>query len=73
MRVPVIAELPGYEERPFQVILHEADQWRADLIVLGSHGRSGFDRFVMGSVSEAVGLRAKCSVEIVREQTSESK
>ena len=65
--LPVIAELPEYEERPFQVILHEADQWRADLIVLGSHGRSGFDRFVMGSVSEAVGLRAKCSVEVIRD------
>ena len=66
---PLIAEIPEYEERPFQVILHEAERWGADLIVVGSHGRSGFDRFVMGSVSEAVALRAQCSVEVVRDTT----
>lgn len=66
----VIAELPEYEDRPYQVILHEAQEWHADLIVLGSHGRSGFDRVVMGSVSEAVALHAKCSVEIVRERAT---
>jgi len=66
----VSAEVPEYEDRPYQVILHEAQEWRADLIVLGSHGRSGFDRVVMGSVSEAVALHAKCSVEIVRERGS---
>ncbi len=64
----VDAEVPEYEDRPYQVILHEAREWHADLIVLGSHGRSGFDRVVMGSVSEAVALHAKCSVEIVRER-----
>jgi nucleotide-binding universal stress UspA family protein len=64
------AEVPEYEDRPYQVILHEAQEWHADLIVLGSHGRSGFDRVVMGSVSEAVALHAKCSVEIVRERGS---
>ena len=66
----VSAEVPEYEDRPYQVILHEAQEWHADLIVLGSHGRSGFDRVVMGSVSEAVALHAKCSVEIVRERGS---
>jgi len=63
----LLTEVPEYEGRPYQVILHEAEKWEADLIILGSHGRSGFDRFVMGSVSEAVALRAKCSVEIIRE------
>jgi nucleotide-binding universal stress UspA family protein len=67
----VAAELPEYEDRPYQVILHEADAWHADLIVVGSHGRSGFDRVVMGSVSEAVALHAKCSVEIVRERRTD--
>ena len=65
-------ELPEYEDRPYQVILHEADAWHADLIVVGSHGRSGFDRVVMGSVSEAVALHAKCSVEIVRERRTDT-
>ena len=64
----VNAELPEYEDRPYQVILHEAEEWDADLIVVGSHGRSGLDRVVMGSVSEAVALHAKCSVEIIRER-----
>jgi nucleotide-binding universal stress UspA family protein len=43
-----------------------ADLWNADLIVVGSHGRRGFDRYVMGSVSESVALHAHCSVEVVR-------
>jgi nucleotide-binding universal stress UspA family protein len=57
---------PIVRDRTFQVILDEAGKWKADVIVLGSHGRSGFDRMVMGSVSEAVALHAKCSVEVIR-------
>ncbi|MBU0696784.1 MAG: universal stress protein [Bacteroidetes bacterium] len=49
-----------------EVILDEADAFNADLIVVGPHGRSGFERFLLGSVSQAVALHAKCSVEIVR-------
>jgi nucleotide-binding universal stress UspA family protein len=48
-------------DRVFRVILDEAEKWNADVIVLGSHGRSGFDRMVMGSVSETVALHAKFS------------
>lgn len=40
--------------------------WNADLIMLGSHGKRGLDRFLLGSVSEAVSRHAPCSVEIVR-------
>ena len=40
--------------------------WNADLIVLGSHGRKGLKRFLLGSVSEAVARHASCSVEIVK-------
>ena len=47
-------------------ILNHAERWRADLIVVGSHGRKGLDRFLIGSVSEAVARHARCSVEIVR-------
>jgi len=36
------------------MIIDSAEQWHADLIVLGSHGRKGLDRFLMGSVSDAV-------------------
>ena len=48
------------------VILEYARDWRPDVIVLGSHGRSGLDRLVLGSVSENVLRHAACSVEVVR-------
>jgi nucleotide-binding universal stress UspA family protein len=47
-------------------ILDTARDWRADLIVLGSHGRTGLMHFLIGSVSEGVARHAGCSVEIVR-------
>ena len=47
-------------------IVDEAKKWGAALIVLGSHGRTGLDRLLLGSVSEAVARHAACSVEIVR-------
>lgn len=47
-------------------ILENAAEWHADLIVLGSHGRKGLERFLLGSVSEAVARHAPCSVQIVR-------
>jgi nucleotide-binding universal stress UspA family protein len=51
---------------PRWVILDTAKAWPADLIVLGSHGLCGFDRFLMGSVSESVAVHAHCSVEVIR-------
>jgi nucleotide-binding universal stress UspA family protein len=47
-------------------IIDYAAQWNADLIVLGSHGRKGMDRFLLGSVAEFVARHASCSVWIVR-------
>jgi nucleotide-binding universal stress UspA family protein len=49
-----------------EVILDYAERWPADLVVVGSHGRKGLNRFLIGSVSEAVARHARCSVEIVR-------
>jgi nucleotide-binding universal stress UspA family protein len=54
------------EGDPKSQILDAANEWRADMVVLGSHGWSGLDRFLMGSVSEGVVRHAHCSVEIVR-------
>jgi nucleotide-binding universal stress UspA family protein len=48
------------------LIVDIAAEWRAKLIVLGSHGRTGLDRFLLGSVSDFVSRHAGCSVEIVR-------
>ena len=51
---------------PKTVIIEEADKWGADLIVVGSHGHRGIERFLLGSVSEGVALHAHCSVEVIR-------
>jgi len=51
---------------PRNVVLVLAQTWSADLIVLGSHGRRGWDRFLMGSVAESVAVHAHCSVEVIR-------
>ncbi|MBX9952308.1 MAG: universal stress protein [Candidatus Obscuribacterales bacterium] len=51
---------------PRKVILDLAKDWPADLILVGSHGRRGIERAVLGSVSEAVATHASCSVEMTR-------
>jgi len=53
-------------EDPKKAILEEAKEWGAELIAVGSHGRRGFQRFMLGSVSEAVAMHAACTVEIIR-------
>ena len=47
-------------------ILSEADESKPNLIVIGSHGRSGVGRFVLGSVSLKVLSEAACSVRVAR-------
>jgi nucleotide-binding universal stress UspA family protein len=51
---------------PKAVIIDEAGKWGADLIVVGSHGHRGIERFLLGSVSEGVAMHAYCSVEVIR-------
>jgi len=57
------------EGDPKKRILELAESWDADQIVLGSHGRKGFEHALLGSVSEAVVHHARCSVEIVRKRS----
>jgi nucleotide-binding universal stress UspA family protein len=54
------------EDDARDVILNQAESRGADLIMVGSHGRTGLVHFPMGSVSEAVVRHAGCSVETVR-------
>jgi nucleotide-binding universal stress UspA family protein len=49
-----------------EAILQKADDWRADLIVVGSHGRSALGRLVLGSVSKQVATESRCSVRVAR-------
>ena len=58
---------------PKSVILDEAETWGADLIVVGSHGYRAWERFLLGSVSQAVVAHAKCSVEVVRSRQAAAK
>jgi nucleotide-binding universal stress UspA family protein len=51
---------------PRSGILEESENWKADLVVVGSHGYGPWQRFLLGSVSQAVVSHAKCSVEVVR-------
>jgi nucleotide-binding universal stress UspA family protein len=57
------------EGDPRTAIVDAADEWEADLIVVGSHGRTGLERLFMGSVAQAVVGHAHCSVEVVRRRT----
>ncbi|HEY9715690.1 MAG TPA: universal stress protein [Chroococcales cyanobacterium] len=52
-------------------IIDTAIDWDADSIVMGSHGRRGFQRFLLGSVAEKVACHAPCSVEIVKTKLSD--
>jgi nucleotide-binding universal stress UspA family protein len=51
---------------PKWCIIDEAREWGADIIVVGSHGRRGLIRMLLGSVSEAVAVNAASSVEVIR-------
>ena len=53
------------EGSPAKVILEVAKDEDIDLIVMGSSGKSGFDRFILGSVSDKVVNTAKCPVLVV--------
>jgi|SRR5690606_5390353 len=46
-------------------ILDLSQEWSADLIVMGSNGRSGFDWFISGSVSESVIRKSHCPVLVI--------
>ncbi|MGA3030397.1 MAG: universal stress protein [Candidatus Limnocylindrales bacterium] len=57
-----------WEGEPGEAIVAAADSENADLIVVGSHGRSGVSRFLIGSVSDFVVRHAHCPVMVVRGQ-----
>lgn len=56
---------------PVPEILKQADEMRADLLVLGSHGRSGFERLLLGSVTERVLRKAPCPTLVVPDRPAE--
>jgi nucleotide-binding universal stress UspA family protein len=56
---------------PAWELVFKADQWKPDLIVVGSHGRSALGRLVLGSVSQRIVTEARCSVRIARGRVEE--
>lgn len=54
------------KKRVAELIVEAAKQWDADLIVIGTHGRRGFERMVMGSVAENLVRIATTSLFLVR-------
>jgi nucleotide-binding universal stress UspA family protein len=71
-RVAAELELKGFhpsvetpDADPRHAIVDAARDWPADLIVLGSHGRRGIDRLLLGSVAESIARHAPCPVDIV--------
>jgi nucleotide-binding universal stress UspA family protein len=63
-QVETVVEVGDIREK----IIDAATEW-AGLVVVGSHGRSGIQRLLLGSVAEFVARHATCSVEIVRAVT----
>ncbi len=49
-----------------QTIVEEAKNWQADLIVMGTHGRTGLVRLVLGSIAEGVIHRSPVPILLVR-------
>lgn len=50
---------------PVQTIIELANKYYTDMIVIGSHGRTGLKKLILGSVSQAVSHKAPCAVAIV--------
>jgi nucleotide-binding universal stress UspA family protein len=55
-----------YAGSPADVIIHTAKEKKADIIVVGSHGRTGIDRLFIGSVAERVIGTADCATLVVK-------
>ncbi len=62
----VTVETKVLDGAPSQVIVEEADPAECDLIVMGTHGRGGIDRLLLGSVTERVVRRASVPVLTVQ-------
>ena len=54
------------EGPPASEIVKAANQWEADLIVIGSHGHRGIRLALLGSVADAVVRQAPCAVLVIR-------
>lgn len=63
-----LVELLPFQGRIAEAIVEEAQNWPADLLVVGTHGHRGFSRLFLGSVAENVIRIATMPVLLIREQ-----
>ncbi|MCY7318787.1 MAG: universal stress protein [Ramlibacter sp.] len=61
-----VVKLDGSADRLVEHVLHQIGKWGADLIVLGTHGRSGLGRLLLGSHAEKILRAATVPVLLVR-------
>jgi nucleotide-binding universal stress UspA family protein len=61
-----LLEIDKLSDRISQKIVDEAKLWPADLIIIGTHGRRGFNHFFLGSVAEGVSRIASVPVLLIR-------
>ena len=59
-------------DTPHWAIIAKAEEWKPDLMVVGSHGRSALGRAILGSVSQKVLYETECSVRIARGKSEKS-
>jgi nucleotide-binding universal stress UspA family protein len=67
------AESRSAQGHPVEVILRLAEEWQADMIAVGTQGRRGLSRLLLGSVAESLLRRAGCPVLVVRNRRDGSR
>ena len=60
------ALLEAHGERTSRIIIDDAEQWNADVIVMGTHGRRGLDHMIFGSLAEGVVRFSPLPILLVR-------
>lgn len=66
-----IIENTGHSVRIPEKIVTETNAWQADLLVIGTHGRRGFSRLLLGSVAEGIIRIASIPVLLIRSKNKE--
>ncbi len=65
------AEVLIVRGNPYDVIIDQTSAWGADMLIMGSHGRTGLNRILMGSVAEAVFHAVNIPVLLVKQSSKD--
>src|SRR6185295_11770755 len=78
-RESVLSSFPGWKVKavglagsPSAELINKADEWKVDLVIVGSQGRSALGRFILGSVSKKVVTDSHHSVRVTRGRVKQS-